>query len=391
MTPAEPASKGAAPASPTSAAPPTPPRDRFRIITFIFVAVLATVHVPLLGWAVSFGLGVLPAIALFVLLQAIVIIRISQLRQPHAPPVWFERWVVWGYFFISAVALWFAPLLLGVWAFGLESPADSVAGGVAVVLGAVAAGIPWRFVVVRRVEVVVPGLAASLDGVTVAHLTDLHSGPMVPKRWLESWVRRTNALEPDFVVLTGDLIAHGSEFIPPLEAALQKLRPKRGTFAVMGNHDYFGGAGPDLIAMHGRLGVELLQNRFVLHDDAGAQLVVAGVDDTWRQLDDLELALAGAPADVPTLLLAHDPSLFAAAAARGVALQLSGHVHGGQLAIPFLGRRGSPLTWLGFGTVAGRYELQRTTLWLGAGLGTTGAPVRIGVPSEIGLIVLRAG
>jgi uncharacterized protein len=256
-----------------------------------------------------------------------------------------------------------------------------------VVLGGLAAGLPWRRVVVRVIEIQVANLPPAFEGYRIAHLTDLHSGPLVPERWIRSWSEKTNALTPDLIALTGDLIAAGDGFIPQLERGLTPLRAP--VMAVLGNHDYFGRASAALRAMHARLGHELLDNRHIVLTRGEDRLVLAGTDDTWTGSDDLDAALEGAPRDVPVVLLAHDPILFDAAVTRGVDLQLSGHVHGGQVAIPGLGLAGSPLVWMGFTFVRGLYRRGRSQLWLGAGLGTTGAPIRVGVPSELPLLILR--
>ena len=101
----------------------------------------------------------------------------------------------------------------------------------------------------------------------------------------------------------------------------------------MGNHDYF----TDGEAFARELeqgGLRLLRNKGFIIERTGGRLYIAGVDDTWTHRDDLERALRGRPADAPVVLLAHDPALFPAAAARGIALTLAGHTHGGQLAAP---------------------------------------------------------
>lgn len=349
------------------------------------VTVTGAVVLPL-AYGVTRGLPLPVAVAIFLTLQAIVFFRVRYLPRPYPPPVWFERWCVWGYFLCAAHGMWFTPIGgLTWWLAGSGWPLD-VAFGVSVALAMLSAGVPWRRVVEPTVEVVIPGLPAAFDGFRIVQLTDLHAGPMVPRRWLAAWVRRTNRRQPDAVALTGDLIASGTAFVPGLEGALSGL--KAPVYAVMGNHDYFAGGGDALLGMHQRLGHHLLDNRAIVLERQGARLVLAGVDDTWSGRDDLEAALTGLP-EAPVVLLAHDPILFPDAVQRGVALQISGHVHGGQLQIPLMDTRGSPLRWFGFPFVRGLYRSGHSQLWLGAGLGTTGAPVRVGVPSELPMVVLR--
>ncbi|MBT9558923.1 MAG: metallophosphoesterase [Myxococcales bacterium] len=367
-------------------------RRHMHFAALAFVAFLVVVQVPLCLYAVARGAPIGAAALGFALMQSVIIVRIRYLPKPLPPPVWFERWLVWGFFAIAAVGAWFTPLGGLAWLLGRAFEAHAAAildasFGLSILLGALAAGIPWRRVVVRVLEVPIAGLPMAFDGFRIAHLTDLHSGPLVPERWIRSWAEQANALSPDLVALTGDLIAAGDTFIPHLERGLSPL--KAPVVAVLGNHDYFGGAAPALRAMHGRLGHKLLDNRHVVLLRGDDRLVIAGTDDTWTGSDDLDAALASAPRDVPVVLLAHDPVLFGTAVTRGVELQLSGHVHGGQVAIPGLGLAGSPLVWLGFPFVRGLYRRGRSQLWLGAGLGTTGAPIRVGVPSELPLLILR--
>ncbi len=353
-----------------------------------FVASLAVALLLPLVYAVTRGLPVALAVIAFVALEAIVVQRIRYLPRGTPPPVWFERWLVWGYFGVAAIGGWFTPIGGVVWVVAGDGAALDVAFAASAFLGLSSTGIPWRRMVTPEVQVRIPGLPAAFDGLRIAQLTDVHAGPMVPRRWLKGWVQRARALKPDVVVLTGDLIASGTEFVPDLEAALSGLGLP--TYAVMGNHDYFGGAGEAVLAMHRRLGHTLLDNRAVLLERGDARLAFAGIDDTWTGRDDLDAALRGVPAGVPVVLLAHDPIVFPDAARRGVGLQISGHVHGGQVQIPLVDTRGSPLRWFGFRFVRGLYGLEDSVMWLGAGLGTTGAPIRVGVPSELPVLVLRA-
>ena len=321
------------------------------------------------------------------------VIRMRFLPRPEPPPLWFERYVIWSYFGYSVTCLYFAPGAILAWVLGAG---DAVFWGwmaASVALGAYSVGLPWRRVRVTRTDIPIVGLDPAFDGVLLALLSDLHVGPYTPEARARRWIQRANALRPDYILLTGDLIASGERFIEPLERSLAELRPTRGVFAIMGNHDYFGpGVGDAIVNMHRRLGHQMLRNEHVVLRTGSGRLVVAGVDDTWRQLSDLGEALAGAPSDVPVVLLAHDPDLFAEAISHGVDLQVSGHTHGGQLAIPFAGRRGSVLALFRLPWIQGLYQRGRSRLYVSAGLGTTGAPVRIGMASELPLLrIICAG
>ena len=366
-------------------------RGRFGRFVLILLWVLGVVQVPLLVFLhVATGVSWWILGLVFVGANAPMVLRVWFLPRPDPPPVWFERYVIWGFFGLAVLCLWFTPGALALWLLALPLSAGWAWLAASAALAALAVGVPARWVRVRRLDVPIPSLPSAFDGVTIAQLTDLHVGPFVSRRRIRRWVALANELRPDFVFLTGDLIATGERFIEPLEDALAELRPVVATYAVMGNHDYFGHAGDAMIAMFERLDVQLLRNESRVVRREGAEIVIAGVDDSWRRLDDLDAALAGVrPTETPVLLLAHDPALFPKAAARGVALQVSGHIHGGQLAIPFLGRRGAVLRLFSMPWIYGLYRQGRSQLYLGAGLGTTGAPIRVGMPSEVALLRLR--
>jgi hypothetical protein len=167
--------------------------------------------------------------------------------------------------------------------------------------------------------------------------------------------------------------------------ALGGFVARDGVFACMGNHDYFTSA--DLAAALEGSGITVLRNRGVTID---GKLHVAGVDDTWTHRDDLPQALASRPAELFTLLLAHDPNLFPQAVEAGVDLTLSGHTHGGQLAVPWLAHRLS-LARVITPFAAGLYRIGRSLLYVNVGAGTTGPPVRLGARAELTLLVLKKG
>ncbi len=262
----------------------------------------------------------------------------------------------------------------GVWA---------VAGGVALVMGAdaVLSGPRLRHRVVR-----VADLPAALDGYRIGQISDVHCGPNIPEQRVASWVARLNALGLDLVAVTGDLITHGSSHVEAVARALGGLRARDGVFACMGNHDYFTDGDAFAQTLEDK-GLTVLRNRGVVVERDGARLYVAGVDDTWTSRDDLKGALAQRPPGVPTVLLAHDPDLFPQAHALSVELTLSGHTHGGQIAVP--GVRRLSLARLMTRWTAGMYRDGRSWLYVNRGAGTTGPPVRLGAPAELAVITLR--
>ncbi len=251
------------------------------------------------------------------------------------------------------------------------------------------AAIEGRRVRVQRVEVPILGLAPSLDGLTLVQLTDVHLGPTVGRRFLDEVVSRANRLEPDVVVITGDLVDAPVEHLTDEVAPLSRLASKHGTYFVTGNHEYHAGATRWCEHLES-LGIRVLRNERVTLEHRGQPLHLAGTDDSDLAgraegfAEDLELALAGRATGVPLVLLAHQPKTVHAAARLGVTLQLSGHTHGGQL---------WPLGWLlkaGQPYVAGLHWHGATALYVSNGTGHSGPPMRLGTPAEITQLVLRS-
>jgi predicted MPP superfamily phosphohydrolase len=245
-----------------------------------------------------------------------------------------------------------------------------------------------RWVRMRELDIAIPGLPAAFDGYRVAQLSDLHLGGLTPPKWGETWARLSNAAAPDLVAVTGDLVSSGTDFHHDIARVIGSLRAADGVFVSMGNHDYFGDGEP-LVTLLREAGAVVLRNEGRSVTRNGATLFVAGVDDTWTRRADLLRTLADREPDVCTLLLAHDPELFPLAAQHGVSLVLSGHTHGGQIALPFFPKL------LGLGKLAHRFHLGLyrdgdSSLYVHPGLGTTGPPIRVGVAPEIAILTLRA-
>lgn len=241
---------------------------------------------------------------------------------------------------------------------------------------------------VRTLEVTIPGLPAELEGLTLVQLTDLHLGVFTGPRELGAVLDRVERLRGDLVVITGDVLDHNPGHVPEAMRALARLRARGGVHAVLGNHDHY--TGPSLVARGLRAaGIRTHVNGSLALGPDGARgrgLILAGVDDVMAPRlgsgagPDLAAALRGRDPDDPVVLLAHNPTLFLDTAHR-VALQLSGHTHGGQ--INPLGVAGALLPY-----VAGRYRRGGASLFVSRGIGTTGPPVRLNAPPEIVRIAL---
>jgi predicted MPP superfamily phosphohydrolase len=242
---------------------------------------------------------------------------------------------------------------------------------------------------VVRVDVPITGLPATLDGFTIAQVSDVHVGPTIKRPYVEAIVDAVNRLDVDLVAVTGDLVDGSVRDLAEHVAPLAALRSKEGSFFVTGNHEYYSGAAAWVGELR-RLGLVVLMNEHAVVRRGEARLVIAGVTDFGAghfdrsQASDPVAALAGSPAGAVRLLLAHQPRSAAAAEAAGFDLQLSGHTHGGQfLPWNFLVRLQQPFT-------AGLHRWRRMWVYTSRGTGYWGPPKRFGAPSEITLLRLVA-
>jgi predicted MPP superfamily phosphohydrolase len=240
----------------------------------------------------------------------------------------------------------------------------------------------------RRVELELPRWPAARDGYRIAQISDIHIGPILGRAFAEQLVARVNALAPDLVAVTGDLVDGSVALLADEVAPFAGLRGRDGVFFVTGNHDHYSGA-DDWSGAVGGLGMRVLRNQRVAIGQGAGSFDLVGVDDhrgghLGGGREDLDRALAGRDAARPAILLAHDPSTFKRAATRGIDLQLSGHTHGGQI-WPF-----GLLVKLVIPTVAGRYAKGDAQLYVSRGTGFWGPPMRLFAPAEITEIVLRS-
>ncbi|MDX6446433.1 MAG: uncharacterized protein QOH71_3507 [Blastocatellia bacterium] len=239
---------------------------------------------------------------------------------------------------------------------------------------------------IERQEIYLRRLPKALDGLRIAHLSDLHYGPIVNPEHLERAIAAANDLRPDLIALTGDYISHDRSFAAPCAELVGRLRARYGVFAVLGNHDHWTDAA--LIADLFRAeGIKVLLNEGMRLDLEGESFWLAGVNDTMVGLEDLPLAMAGSGEDEMKLLLAHNPIILRRAARAGVDLVLSGHTHGGQVTLrPEKTLSGRPRRRL----LRGLGRRGNTQIYVTRGLGTVVLPIRYGCPPEVSVLELRS-
>jgi predicted MPP superfamily phosphohydrolase len=244
----------------------------------------------------------------------------------------------------------------------------------------------------RRTDITIDRLGAGLDGLTIVLIADTHYGPINRAAWSAKLVAAVNLLSPDVVVHAGDLADGSVDQRRGQVAPLGAVGAALARVYITGNHEYFSGAVQWVEHMAG-LGWTVLHNKHVIVERGGDRLAIAGTDDLTAassgvpgHRSDLPAALAGIPAGMPVVLVAHQPKEVREAATAGVDLQLSGHTHGGQL-WPF-----HLIVRLEQGALQGlsRHGVN-TQLYTTRGVGFWGPPFRIFAPSEISLLTLRSG
>lgn len=258
------------------------------------------------------------------------------------------------------------------------------------VLAAIGVRQAIRVPALKDVEVRIAALPQQFDGYRLLHLTDLHISKLFPRSWTEAVVERSTALGADVILITGDVIDGALDARRDGVAPLGNLKAPDGIYLSPGNHEYYFGyqAWMDHFAT---LGLRVLENEHVVIERDGGKLVVAGVTDRTAKAfglpgPDTAGAIADAPKDAPVVLLDHQPRNARRAAELGVALQLSGHTHGGM--IPGLARL---VARSNAGYVSGHYDVVGMTLYVNNATGLwPGFALRLGCPSELTRITLRA-
>ncbi|MBY0276278.1 metallophosphoesterase [Candidatus Binatia bacterium] len=349
------------------------------------------------------GLTGAPALLATTLL---VVLCAAVLLQPAAerwlPPRW-ARLVIWpastwiGFAFFLALSLGTSEILVGLLGAAFPSGDPTTAAGVraalvvgaAATVGVVALASGLRAPRLVRTDVHLARWPRALDGFRIVQISDIHIGAMLDRRFAAAVTARVNALAPDLIAITGDLVDGSVKHFGPEIAPFRELCAPHGVYFVTGNHDYYSGADPWLAEI-AALGIRPLRNERVTIEADGAVFDLAGVDDHRGYLfgpghgEDVAGALQGRDPARTVVLLAHDPSTFRAAAPLGVDLQISGHTHGGQI-WPF-----GYFVRLVVTFVAGHYRRGDAQLFVSRGTGFWGPPMRLAAPSEITEITLRS-
>jgi uncharacterized protein len=307
--------------------------------------------------------------------------------------------------------------------------AATAAAGVAPFLGAMYGYAAERLKYqVRREEIPISNLNPALDGLSVVQISDIHLSGYMPRAQVRRAVEMANELGAHLAVVTGDFITGASDPLVDCIEEIRQLRTPLGTWGCNGNHEIYARVEDLAQSLFAQAGMKLLRSENVQLTFKGAQFNLIGVDyqrerssagQKKQTLTDIEQLVRR---DMPNILLSHNPNSFPRAAELGIELSLAGHTHGGQIQVEILDHRLSPARFITdyiaglyqrplfapsldnprYSRVDGYAEAPRVSrvpavadptgmasLYVNRGLGTVGAPVRIGVPPEITLIVLR--
>ena len=258
----------------------------------------------------------------------------------------------------------------------------AAAAGIGAVTGSLAHGYFYeRFhIALTRETLRVSGLPLALSGLRVGFVTDLHRSDTVSHEMVDRAVRLVMAETPDLVILGGDYVTWGDRrFVGPAAEALAPLSAPHGVYAVLGNHD----DDRDMTAALTSQRVAVLRDARTRLTIRGETLDLAGIRFWTRRLGDVAHVLRGASPTV--ILLAHTPMRLAEAAALAVPLVLSGHTHGGQIVLPWVGA----VAAREFPVVAGTGKRENTTIFVSRGVGTVYVPVRLNCPPEVAILTLK--
>ncbi|WP_158791752.1 metallophosphoesterase [Granulicella sp. L60] len=243
--------------------------------------------------------------------------------------------------------------------------------------------------------IAIANLPTPFHGYRIVQISDIHLDEYTEPFFLERIIHKVNALSADLVLLTGDFVTHGAfTFLDANHAANRCAEifttitaPLR--YAILGNHDVAVDAPMVIRALSGK-GTPVLVNQFLPIDRNGARIWLCGVDDPGTSHPDLDLAIPAKP-NAPVILMAHEPDYADVVTAhpRGplVDLMLSGHSHGGQVRLPFVGPlilppMGEKYPW-------GHYRFNKMQLYVNRGIGTVGLPFRFNCPPEVTLLTLQ--
>ena len=240
---------------------------------------------------------------------------------------------------------------------------------------------------IEDVSLRLKNLPRELEGLRIVMISDVHSGLYMTEEDMSRYNEEVNKLNPDLIFIPGDFVTTKTEEIIPFVKSFSGLRSKFGTFACLGNHDFF--ANPNIITEKLREnGISVLRNETQELEIRNARLMLSGVDD-GEHARFKKVAYEANSLDTTHILLCHKPYYFDTAVAGGFDAMLSGHTHGGQIVLANLpGFKLTPATLVS-PYVSGKYYRGDSIMYVSRGVGTVGLPVRLNCPPEITVFTLE--
>jgi uncharacterized protein len=235
-------------------------------------------------------------------------------------------------------------------------------------------------------------IPASFNGFKIIQFSDTHIGFHYTLEQFQDLAEKINSLQPDLLVFTGDLVDRPNQYnwTPKLTEILANLQAPKGKFWIYGNHDH-GGYGTEVIqSVMGQANFKLLKNSHQAIEQDVDRIILIGIDDVMLGSPNLTKALENTNPDLFTILLAHEPDFADIAQKHPIDVQLSGHSHGGQVRLPFVGHLYTPIYAEKY--VDGKYafESSKMNLYVSRGIGTTRLPYRFLCKPEITLFTLKS-
>lgn len=247
---------------------------------------------------------------------------------------------------------------------------------------------PKHLSITRR-DITLPSLPPEFDGFTIAQLSDFHFKPGTDHDLMENVVTSLNNEHVDLIALTGDYVTDDSEVLYPLLELLNQLRAKHGIYAVMGNHDGWSERRTFYKRLFEKSDISFLINQNSELRLNESSIFIAGTDYVWDGQPNAQQTVKGIRPDATVLALVHEPDYFdTMRSIRKIDLQLSGHTHGGQCRVPFIGYAPVKVRY-GENYVYDHFERDGSQLFVSRGVGTSGLRVRFACPPELAILTLR--
>lgn len=259
-------------------------------------------------------------------------------------------------------------------------------GGVVSLAASYPVFIERNIVLINRYLVPVPCLPSSFNGFTLAHLTDVHLGFLVSESFVENIVHRINNLKTDIIVCTGDYVheKNNTEEINQVWPILAKLRARLGVYSVLGNHDHWADTERSLYWLE-RTGQDVRHQCKPVYKGRD-RILIGGAGDLWEDELGIDTVFSCSDENDCRLLLSHNPDSVDTKFTTPVSLVLSGHTHGGQVVLPFLGPPILPVKNKKYSS--GLFTTPQTQLFISRGIGWAIYPVRINCYPEIAVLEL---